>query len=207
MANSPWPTIHAEREALAADLAKLTDDKWATPSLCGDWNVQEVLAHMTATSETTPLNFFPRLAGSGFSLNKLSAKNVAERTKGSAPDTLARFKSRITSTKHPPGPVDSWLGETIVHSEDIRRPLKISHDYPVDALTRVADFYKKSNLVLGGKKRIAGLRLKATDADWATGSGPEVSGPMLSLVLAIAGRKAVLADLSGDGVETLTSRM
>jgi uncharacterized protein (TIGR03083 family) len=98
------------------------------------------------------------------------------------------------------------LGEVIVHSEDIRRPLGIEHDYPVDALTRVADFYKGSNLVIGTKKRIAGLQLKATDVDWAHGEGPEVTGPMVSLLLAMAGRKEAVADLSGAGVQTLSSR-
>ena len=123
------------------------------------------------------------------------------------PDSLARFKAQITSRQHPPGPVDSWLGETIVHAEDIRRPLGISHDYPMAGLTRVADFYKKSNLLIGAKKRVAGLSLRATDTDWSTGSGPEVAGPMLSLVMALTGRKAAGDDLSGDGLATLRGRM
>jgi len=204
---SPWPTIHAERKALAADLESLTDKQWATPSLCTGWSVRQVLAHMTATAETTPLNFLPKLAATGFKFNKLSEKDIARRTKGSPADTLARFKSRITSSKHPPGPADSWLGETIVHSEDIRRPLKIKHSYPEDALKRVADFYRKSNLIVGGKSRVAGLALRASDADWSAGSGAEVSGPLLSIILATVGRTAGLKELTGDGVATLTSRM
>jgi hypothetical protein len=127
--------------------------------------------------------------------------------KGSPGDTLSRFKSRISSSKHPLGPVETWLGETIVHSEDIRRPLKIKHDYPVDAVIRVADSYRKSNLVIGGKRRIAGLTFRATDADWTTGSGPEVAGPMVSLLLALTGREVALKDLKGDGVATLAARM
>jgi len=35
-AASPWPAIHAERAALADDLAALTDEQWSTPSRCGD---------------------------------------------------------------------------------------------------------------------------------------------------------------------------
>jgi hypothetical protein len=70
----------------------------------------------------------------------------------------------------------------------------------------VADFFKGSNLLIGSKNRIAGLTLRATDADWRTGAGPEVSGPLLSLVLAMTGRAAALADLSGDGLATLRSR-
>ena len=71
----------------------------------------------------------------------------------------------------------------------------------------MADFYKGSNLLLGGKKRIAGLTLRATDADWSTGTGPEVAGPALSLMLVIAGRPAALDDLSGEGLATLQARV
>jgi hypothetical protein len=70
----------------------------------------------------------------------------------------------------------------------------------------VADFYKGSNLLIGSKNRIAGLTLRATDADWSHGTGPEVSGPILSLVMAMTGRKAADDDLTGDGVGTLRSR-
>jgi hypothetical protein len=70
----------------------------------------------------------------------------------------------------------------------------------------VADFYKGSNLLIGSKNRIAGLTLRATDTDWSHGSGPEVSGPILSLVMAMTGRKQADDDLSGDGVATLRSR-
>jgi uncharacterized protein (TIGR03083 family) len=94
----------------------------------------------------------------------------------------------------------------IVHAEDIRRPLGIKHAYPAEAVTRVADFYKGSNLLIGSKRRIDGLTLRATDADWSHGTGPEVSGPALSLVLAMTGRTAAIEDLDGDGVATLRRR-
>jgi hypothetical protein len=49
--------------------------------------------------------------------------------------------------------------------------------------------------------------LSATDVDWAAGDGPEVRGPIASLILGITGRKPALADLSGDGLETLSARV
>jgi len=204
---SPWPTIHAERKALAADLASLTDEQWATPSLCGGWTVREVLGHMTSTAAMTPPKFFARLAGSGFRFNAMTAKGVAQECEGTPADTLRRFGEHVDSSTHPPGPVDTWLGETIVHSEDIRRPLAIAHDYPVDAVTRVIDSYRKSNLLIGGKNRAAGLTLRATDADWTAGTGPEVTGPALAILLAVAGRGAGADGLTGDGVATLRSRL
>ena len=36
--------------------------------------------------------------------------------------------------------------------------------------------------------------------------GPEVSGPIVSLVVAMTGRKAALDDLAGEGVATLRTR-
>jgi hypothetical protein len=33
-ASSLWPLIHGVREALVGDLAALTDEQWATASLC-----------------------------------------------------------------------------------------------------------------------------------------------------------------------------
>ena len=203
---SPWPTIHAERKALAADLASLTDDQWATPSLCAGWTVREALGHLAATAATTPSKFFASLVGSGFRFNAMTSKAIARECEGNPADTLRRFGDHADASTHPPGPVDSWLGETIVHSEDIRRPLGITHSYPLDAVTRVADFYRKSNLLIGGKKRAAGLTLRATDTDWTAGTGPEVAGPAVAIVLAITGRSAALGELAGDGVAALRAR-
>ena len=93
-----------------------------------------------------------------------------------------------------------------MHGEDIRRPLGIAHSYDADGLRIVADFFKGSNLIIGAKKRITGLTLKATDSDWTTGSGPLVEGPLLSLVMSMKGRKPAYDDLSGDGVATLRAR-
>ena len=85
-------------------------------------------------------------------------------------------------------------------------PLGMPHEYPEEALNRVADFFKGSNLIVGAKQRIDGLTLRATDTGWTTGSGPEVTGPHLSLILAMTGRSAALAELDGAGVDTLKSR-
>ncbi|GAA4481412.1 maleylpyruvate isomerase family mycothiol-dependent enzyme [Rhodococcus olei] len=204
--NSPWATIHAERLALADDLASLTDEQWSTRSLCAKWSVWETLGHMTATAKMTPPKFFLGMLGTGLRFETFAAKNVAAETRGTPADTLAEFRAVAGSTTSPPGPVDSWLGETIVHAEDIRRPLGIEHAYPMDALVRVADFYKGSNLLIGAKNRIAGLTLRATDTAWTIGSGPEVAGPMLALTMAMTGRAAALDDLSGEGVQTLRDR-
>jgi len=42
---------------------------------------------------------------------------------------------------------------------------------------------------------------------WRHGSGPEVTGPAIALLLAMAGRKTALDDLTGPGVALLRSRI
>jgi uncharacterized protein (TIGR03083 family) len=159
---------------------------------------------MTGTAEKTMLNFFPSLAANGFNLSKLQGKDITRIE--AAGDVLGAFKAAMGRSTAPPGPTLTWLGETLVHGDDIRRPLGIKYAYPADAAAAVADSYSSTNLVMGAKKRIAGVKLVATDTDWSHGDGPEASGPMMALLMVIAGRKPALADLSGDGVATLSSR-
>jgi uncharacterized protein (TIGR03083 family) len=207
MAASPWPLIQAEREALAADLTDLDDDKWRTLSLCAGWSVRDVLGHMTATARMNPPKFFLEFTRSGFNFNAMTARDVRRETAGTPADSLAAFRGLTGATTHPPGPVDAMLGETLVHAEDIRRPLFIIRKYPPDTVTRAADFFSRSNVLTGAKKRIAGVRLRATDADWSSGEGPSVTGPAISLLLVMTGRAAALQDLSGEGLSTLAARM
>jgi uncharacterized protein (TIGR03083 family) len=206
MSDDIWPVVHAERRALAADLAGLTPEQWTTPSLCTGWTVHDVLAHMVATAKETPARFFSGLISSGFRFSRFTEKRIAAERAGGPEATLAAFRAVETSTAAPPGPTVSWLGEALVHAEDIRRPLGIAHDYPVAWVTAVIAFYAGSNVLIGGKRRVDGLTLRATDTDWSHGSGPLVEGPAVALMLATTGRKQPLADLSGPGVEVLRTR-
>jgi uncharacterized protein (TIGR03083 family) len=206
MSDDIWPVVHAERRALAADLADLTPEQWETPSLCAGWSVHDVLAHMVATAKETPPAFLLGMIRSGFRISRMTEKRITEERAGGPAATLAAFRAVETSRSAPPGPTTSWLGEALVHAEDIRRPLGIRHDYPSPAVTAVTEFYAGSNILIGGKRRVTGVTLKATDTDWSHGSGPAVEGPAVALMLATTGRTAALADLRGPGLETLRSR-
>jgi uncharacterized protein (TIGR03083 family) len=121
-------------------------------------------------------------------------------------DLVSVYRSLVDARTAPPGPATSWLGETIVHGEDIFRALGDYRGHPTEHLTAVADFYTGSNMLIGAKKRIAGVRLRATDADWTHGTGPEAAGPLVALVLAMTGRRPATEDLTGDGVAVLRDR-
>ena len=207
MAGNQWPLIRAERVALIADLESLTDAQWSTPSLCVGWTVRDVLAHMTNTAKMTPGRFVGKMAAAGFRFNAMSQQGVMDQLGSTPADTLAGFKAVVDRTTAPPGPVDAMVAEAVIHTQDIRRPLGIAHTFQPEALALVGNFVTRGNLLLGGKRRSAGLTLVATDVGWTHGAGPEVKGPLASMILALTGRRAGLADLSGDGLATLTGRL
>jgi uncharacterized protein (TIGR03083 family) len=201
-----WKNIHEERGKLVDTLAALSPEQWSTDSWCEGWSVQQTVGHVVAGAEQTPANFYKELISAGFRFNVFTDK-AAKRLGSLGPDELiGRLRARTTTTNHPPAPVMAMLGEIIVHGEDIRRPLVIEHKYPNAALVALADSWKKTNLIIGAKRRIAGLRLRATDNEWTYGDGPEVSGPLVSLILGMTGRKGVYRDLEGAGVDTFRTR-
>jgi uncharacterized protein (TIGR03083 family) len=205
-ANETWKYIHAERISMADTLAGLTEEHWSTASWCTGWSVRQAAGHILAAAEQTPLNFYRALTAARFKFNVFTDHD-AKRLGALSPEQLvSRLRARTSTTNHPPAPVLAMLGEIIVHGEDIRRPLGLSHRAPEVALVAVADSWKNSNLLIGSKRRIAGVRLRATDCDWTHGDGPEVSGPLNSLVLAMTGRKGSHGDLEGDGLSVLAAR-
>lgn len=203
---SIWSLIHAERAALAADLAELTDEEWASQSLCDRFTVREVLAHLTAGASLNSARWLAGVIRCRFDFDKMVARRLVEQLGITPAETLARFRRVITSTKKPPLPAVAMLGEAIVHGEDIRRPLGIHRDHPIDTLTTVAAYYHSSDLVVLAKGRIRGLRLTATDSAFTTGSGPLVSGATLALIMAMTGRMVYCDELEGDGVAILRDR-
>ncbi|MFC8594785.1 maleylpyruvate isomerase family mycothiol-dependent enzyme [Streptomyces atroolivaceus] len=201
-----WPLIHTERAALAADLADLSDDQWATPSLCTGLMVREVLAHLTAGASLTTVRWLAGVIRCRFDFDKQVAMRLAEQLGATPAETLERFRRVVPSRTKPPLPAVAMLGETIVHAEDIRRPLGLHRDYPTETVTRVAEYYQGSDLVVLAKGRIGDLRLVADDGPFKTGAGALVSGSTLALTMAMTGRAAYLDDLEGGGVELLRER-
>ena len=201
-----WPMIHAERAAFADTLETLTPEQWDVPSQCAGWTVHDVIAHMTAAGNKTQGGFITGMASAGFRFNAMVEKDIKHYGAGSRADMIAAYKKTADMTAHPPGPVTAMLGEVVIHSEDALRPLGMKIDHREDSLRSVADFFMGSNLLIGAKRRIAGLRLAASDIDWSTGSGPEVTGPAISLIMAMTGRPVQEGELSGEGAATLIER-
>jgi hypothetical protein len=64
-----------------------------------------------------------------------------------------------------------------------------------------------SSSFYGARRRFAGLRLVATDLDWAQGEGREIRGPGGELLLVLTGRRAGLDGLDGPGAAEAERRL
>jgi uncharacterized protein (TIGR03083 family) len=204
-----WALVHTERAALATDLLDLTEDQWRTTSLCTEFTVREVLAHLTAGATLSFPRWFAGVLRHRFDFDAQVLMRLREQLGDSSADTLALFRAAGDRSTTPlgrrGGPVFG-LAETIAHAEDIRRALGIRRSYPPEVLTTVAEFYAGTDLAVLAKGRIGGLRLVATDTGFATGEGLVVTGPTIALVMAMIGRGTFCEDLDGDGVPTLRAR-
>ena len=113
----------------------------------------------------------------------------------------------MTSTVVPTKDYAAVLGEVIVHGQDIARPLGIDLTPDPAAVHEVATFFAAKDFAVNSHRQIKGLTLTATDADFTVGSGALVQGPLLHLVMAMAGRSRYLTELDGDGVAELRHRI
>ncbi|MEU1983399.1 maleylpyruvate isomerase family mycothiol-dependent enzyme [Nocardia sp. NPDC019395] len=203
-----WPTVRAERGALIADLEGLTDEQWETPSLCAGWSVHDVLAHIVASAKTSKLGFGWEFARARFDFDRFTENGVERERAVNPAETLDRLRAVLDRTVSPPAPADSRLVEMIVHGEDIRRPLGLSRAYPEEAVTDALRLQIRTSAGFGGgRELVSGLALVADDSDFTTGSGAEVRGPLLALLLVASGRGVAAAELHGSGVETLRERV
>jgi hypothetical protein len=95
------------------------------------------------------------------------------------------------------------LLETVVHQQDIRRPLGAAREIPAGVLCTVLPTAARTY-----PARTRGLCLQAFDLPWIRyDDGPPVTGPGEALLMAMCGRPAALAELTGAGVAVLASRI
>jgi len=202
-----WRLTHRERAAMADTLEELKPDQWTEPSLCTGWSVQVCAAHILAGAEQTKTGFVTGMAKAGFRFNTMIDRDARRLGTLAPAEIIRRLRARTTTTNGPGTAPAVLLGEIVVHGGDIRYPLGLVHEPSPEAILACFETYKGLGFPLGVKQRTEGLRLVATDVDWSHGTGPEVSGPALPLLLAMTGRAAAAAELTGAGLDTLRAKM
>lgn len=200
--------VAAERHRVADLVADLTDEQWATPSLCAAWTVRDVLAHLTVTTRTTVPRLLPAAVRARGSFDRMAVDLAAARAAAYTPaELVAQLRESAGSARRMPGstPVDPLM-DLVVHGQDVARPLGRRHVTPPDVVAACVA-YVAANRFMGGPRRLAGVQLVSTDTGWTHGDGAELRGPDVDLLLVAAGRRAGLDALRGPGAAVVAARL
>ncbi len=203
-----------QREAFVETLAGLSPEEWLAPSLCSEWRTVDVAAHLAWAPVLAAGAGVVAMARRGFSMNRMIAQSaIVWSTRGQAA-ILEQLRDNARSGARPVGmPPVAALADAVVHGLDVRRPLGLPGQVPVESLESLADFALGTpwpmNVVVGGsaRRRVAGVRLVATDTDWSHGVGPEVRGTAEALLMLLYGRAPRTDELTGEGAATLLARL
>jgi uncharacterized protein (TIGR03083 family) len=189
-----WGHIDRERAWLADLLDSLPEESWEAPSLCSGWSVRDVAAHLTFAQARMRDILWPAIR-TGFRYNAM-IDYLAIHSTLTHDEIVARIRSFVGSRCKAPMISDyEPLIDTLVHVQDICRPLGIDHQIPADAAAAAADRVLNTPWPLSLWKPKPGIRLVATDIDWSYGDGMVVEAPMQDLLLMLTGRVADSAQL------------
>ncbi|MEU1282402.1 maleylpyruvate isomerase family mycothiol-dependent enzyme [Streptomyces sp. NPDC005805] len=203
-----WRVIDAERASLADLLDGLTPEEWELPSPCEGWRVRDVAAHLTLAPRVgtgRALLEFARARGSFDRMVRDTALREAARPTA---EIVAELRGIVGSRRLAPSTtITEPLLDVLVHGQDIALALGRRRAVPAEPARIAADRVWSRSWPFRARRRLNGLRLTATDADWRRGEGEAVSGPMGALLLVLTGRTgSALPALSGPGVPLLAAR-
>jgi uncharacterized protein (TIGR03083 family) len=198
----------ANRRVVADFFDGLRDEQLATPSLCGAWTVREVLGHLVMPLAGSVSGFLLGIVRAGGSVNRASENLARELARRPVAELTALLRDRADQHGRAPGvgPMGQ-MADGCIHLRDCARPLGLPDDVSLGDWRMVLDWLPPGVPGLVPRRRVAGLSLRATDQDWTWGTGEEVAGPSEALAMAVAGRPAALADLTGPGVPILRDRL
>ncbi|MGX9674504.1 maleylpyruvate isomerase family mycothiol-dependent enzyme [Mycobacterium sp. HM-7] len=196
---------YEERRDLAAYLRTLSDADWRAPTLCTEWTVKDVVAHVVSYEELSAVGLLKRFVrGRIVRANEVGVQDFATYSPAQLMDFLEAHLRPQGLTSGFGGMIG--LVDGTVHHQDIRRALGHPRTIPAERLERILPAIP-GNPRLGAGKRIRGLRLRATDVTWEHGKGPEVLGTGEALLMAMTGRPAAADELGGPGQPILAQRL
>ncbi|MEU5885062.1 maleylpyruvate isomerase family mycothiol-dependent enzyme [Spirillospora sp. NPDC047279] len=161
-------------------------------SLCGEWTVREVAAHLTLSTRDTLVGTLVGVLKARGSWDRANSNAAKERARRYTPaELIAQIRETAGSARRAPGagPLDP-LADFLVHGQDIARPLGRTREMPIEPAVASLDHIWNSRFY-GARKRFKGQRVVASDADWSAGEGAEIKAPVTDLLLAATGRSVL----------------
>ncbi len=204
-----FAAVAVERRRVADVLETLKPQQLDTPSLCGEWTVREVAGHLLTGFEVSTLAMAKAMVTNRGNFNRANTHFARRLGSRDITDIVATLRANAEHRFTPPGAgAEAPLGDIVLHGQDMFRPLGIEHSVAEDRVRVILDrTWSPATRVLVPRKRLRDLTFVADDFDWRRGTGAEVTGPGLSLAMALWGRAAGLDQLSGAGKPVLAARL
>ncbi|WP_084510257.1 maleylpyruvate isomerase family mycothiol-dependent enzyme [Nocardia lijiangensis] len=200
-----WRAVATERSTLANTLASLPEAAWDHDSLCDDWRVRDVVAHVILSARPNLGSILVNLIRARGDLDRLirdtAVRHAQRRTTG---QLLAELRDSIDARVAALGttPADRLM-DVLVHGQDIAVPLGITREMPVAAARSAIQRVWEMGSPFHAREKFSGYRLVATDDEWTVGDGPVIEGSLTALLLLTTGRDVALDQHTGDGVTRL----
>ena len=204
----------AELSDLLGLLRELPDAEWDSPSACDGFRVRDVVAHLVLPRERLPRKAIGAVLRGGQEFTDMGGRFSREAAGQRTPDELRAGLARAVARPRAGVlgrliPADNMLADHATHVQDVRVGVDRRGAPDPERARAVLDAALRMSkpVTWGVRERAEGLRLEADDVGWTYGSGAVVRGPYDALLLALGGRSAGLAALSGDGVDVLAPRV
>lgn len=191
-----WHVIASERLSLAHLLRGISESQWEMPSLCAEWRVRDVAAHVAMAPQFRTVPLLVDAIRARGSFDRLNQEVTARHARRPVTQIVRELEAYADSRRLPV--VTSHrkiLLDVLVHGQDIAIPLGLRREMPLDAARASADLAWSMGWPFRARRRLRGFQLRATDVTWSAGEGQEVAGPISALLLLMTGRVAVLPGL------------
>lgn len=208
-----WEHTIRARSKIYAYISSLEAAEWDHATLCTGWRVRDVIGHLILIFQYSVSEWAGGIIRSRLNTNTFIRNTAIQMGNNDTAELLARFKSTINMQKIPVVvPPLNGLVDALIHEQDMRIALGHPRDMPLESLRLIFEHWRPGRYNLGERitgihKRTTGLQFVADDIGMCYGEGLEVVGRSQDILLAIAGRKAVLGRLSGEGMDILTQRL
>ncbi|MEG8178967.1 maleylpyruvate isomerase family mycothiol-dependent enzyme [Nocardia terpenica] len=204
-----WAVIEGQRLRIADLLTGLTPEEWETPSLCGGWRVRDVAAHLALTPQPMPVR---GLLVAGWrargDYNRMIDRLTLAYARRPEAELISQIRAHASSRRLPaPTNYRNILFDVIVHGQDIAVPLNRTLAVDPVAVAAATTRAARVGWPVWDGHRLDGIQLRATDIDWEFGAGQQIRGPIMALLLLVTGRTALAHQLTGDGLDTVTTRL
>ena len=199
-----WPLTVQARRSLLDTFETLDDDQWATQSLCGEWSVREVAAHLVLAMRPPKRRYAAALVRARGNFDAANSAMAAADATQPVDRLLANYRAALDNRFAPPGwPAAAPLADIVMHTHDVCLPLKLPVGVAVECYEPIMGLLFSVAGTSFSRSGRPDVQWVATDRDWSHGSGDEVRGSIADLALAAGGRSERLDAIDGAGVDAL----